>query len=451
MQGLIAAYLAALSIAICAWVLWDYLRGKRELMSLRNVFLAGFVLFQPLSGAIMLATGGWGAFLPSNPVAAGVQFSAMATVFAVVFIFVYDRGWGARRLAERLPRPRSCPSDTALMFVAIMAMLIAVPLRLSVNIPLVATLAGLLGGSLAIAAPALALWVWAKRPLNPVVASLTAIIFIVCFLTIVTGTFGRRGVLALGLAVVWVLYFARWRYLRPQVALVRIAVAGLIPILLVAAFTTVREHSSIAKERDARAQVDALRNARLWEGVQTMSLGQGVGGISMWLIDVFPEQFEYRHLHTLYYYAVYPTPRNWWEDKPFPLSYEIPFLALQNVERGNHTTAPGIVGHAAAEGGWYALFVYAVVFALGMRFLDDIVLHGWYNPLIVVAVVGGLGQTMGVPRGDTAVMAWLMTAAILATWFVFLCAARFFDAVSASRGSPTAVASSIPGATPRRT
>ena len=51
-------------------------------------------------------------------------------------------------------------------------------------------------------------------------------------------------------------------------------------------------------------------------GVFELLQGQRTGRVSMWLVENYPEQYPYRHLHTLRYFFCFPVPRAWWPAKP---------------------------------------------------------------------------------------------------------------------------------------
>ena len=94
-------------------------------------------------------------------------------------------------------------------------------------------------------------------------------------------------------------------------------------------------------------------------------------------------------------------PRRWWPGKPIPLSMEIAREArLSRVNWNRLKLGPGVIGHAAAEGGWYALIIYALIAGLYFRFFDEIIRNNPDSPFVILAVGSALGQFLGLPRGS---------------------------------------------------
>ena len=89
MTHLLALYLGFLSALVGLYVLVRYLSGKDELVSLRNFFLAGFVLFQLFSGIEPLWTEHTSRWVLNDWASTGLLYSVMATVFLVLFFIFY--------------------------------------------------------------------------------------------------------------------------------------------------------------------------------------------------------------------------------------------------------------------------------------------------------------------------------------------------------------------------
>ena len=141
-------------------------------------------------------------------------------------------------------------------------------------------------------------------------------------------------------------------------------------------------------------------------GVAKLFDGQATGPASLWLIENFPENYEYRHLFTLKYFFALNVPRAIWPGKPEPQSVLIANQAnIQRVQQDRIKLSCGIVGVAAAEGGWYAIIVYAIWLGLFVRIFDEIVRHQPTSPFIVLPVGAALGQVLGLARGDTSAFA----------------------------------------------
>lgn len=404
MTQLLAFYLGLLAVLTGVFVLVRYLAGKDELVSLRNFFLAGFILFQLTSGIEPLLTQRSGRYLLNDWGGTGLTYSLMATAFLILFLLSYAHGLGSRRLASIVPVTRAAPGVGTLILLAIVLTCFAGVFRFSVNVPLISTIAGKLGVSFAAIASGLVAWVWARRLFNPVIAAIAIAIILANLALMVTGSFGRRNVVAIGGCVLWAMYFSHWRNLPRLAVITRFAIATIPPLLLLMAITSVR--SSQERPTFQQQVKSILTQSDLSVGLADLASGQQTVPVSMWLIENYPERFETQHLLGLRYFFAYPVPRAWWSSKPYPLSTQIASTAdLDGVSQDVLKIGPGVVGHAAAEGGWYAVFVYAGAMAFFLRFFDQIVLRKVDNPFVVLPVGAAIGQIVGLPRGEISAFA----------------------------------------------
>src|SRR5690606_430190 len=128
------------------------------------------------------------------------------------------------------------------------------------------------------------------------------------------------------------------------------------------------------------------------------------GPAALWMVEKFPREVRYEHLFTFRYMAYWFVPRMLWEDKPEPLSTKVAHLAkLRGVNRDAITIPPGVVGYAAAEGGFYALVLYALFFGQFTRFFDELITLNPHNPFIILPVGCATGQFLGLARGEIAI------------------------------------------------
>ncbi len=452
MTAVLAIYLYGLAVGLLVFMLRQHQRGQCELLSVRNFAILGFIVFQLTSSGTALWTGTYGAFHLANPAWIGLQFSVMLTIFIVIMLWAYRHGWGGVRLAGHIPKTWVVPSDTGLVVMALAITAVAWGLRFGVQIPLVGIVSSRVGVGLACVACGLVAWVWGRRLLNPIVIVFGLFIVAVNLANILTGAFGRRGILAVGSAVLWGMYYSHWRSLTTAVLLRRLAVA-IIPLVIVLALFTAGRTSS-EKERTPGEQVNAMLKASFSEGATGLVSGQGAGVISMWVIDNYPENFEYRKLITLRYFFLVVVPRAWWPDKPFPLSNLIASQAsVAGVNRtvGSHSSggrggvslSPGIIGHAIADGGWPVLFLYAVLIGIYLRFFDEIVYLNPLSPFMVIPIGAALGQVLGLARGETSVFAMAYVMSVGGSMLLMIFIAKFLEHLGA--GHPQMAPTSAEG------
>lgn len=428
MQTLIALYLWGLSL----WVLWkmlrDFQRRTHDLLSLRNFFLLGYVIFQLHSAAGSLVSDEYGKFPVTFPAYSGFIFAIWSTIFLFVFLYTYDRGWLSVRMADRLPRTSVAPGALSLLALAVLMTLLAVILRFTVTIPYIGIVAVNVGIGASAVACGLVGWVWVRQLFNPFLMAYGGAIVMANLVNVVTGAFGRRSLIAVLGAVLWGMYYSRWRYMTVGPMLRRFAILAIIPVLVVALFSSVR--SPRERGRTAGEHLQAItQGGNIATGLAALSSGQATGAGAMWALESYPERFAHRHLMTVWYFIVYPVPRAWWPDKPWPLSILTAELAMMSgMPRGVFTAPPGIVGNAAAEGGFYALIIYAVLGGMFVRFFDQLIFNSALSPFVVLPIGSALGQALGLARGETSAFAHIMVQTVVLMWLAMLLAAKFLEA-----------------------
>ena len=85
---------------------------------------------------------------------------------------------------------------------------------------------------------------------------------------------------------------------------------------------------------------------------------------------------------------------------------------------------PGLLGHAAAEGGFYALIVYAAVFGLFVRYFDAILERAPTQPFIALPIGSSLGNLIGIPRGEAANFSYEFTVGVLGALIMLIVVAK---------------------------
>ncbi|MBK7403443.1 MAG: WzyE family oligosaccharide polymerase [Phycisphaerales bacterium] len=423
MTTLMILALGLLAIGVIGLMAVQYLTGRNDLLSIRNYFLLGFIVFQLTSAIFPLATGEYGQYPLSNLAGTSVKYVIWAVVFLVVMFWAYKHGFGVKRLARMTPAPSAPPGSAGLLLLAFAFTVLAIPMRLAVAIPLISSLSNHVGVGLAAVACGLLGWVWGPRLMNPVMLFPALPILAVNAANVVTGSFGRRALVAIGAGLIWGMYFSRWRYLKPWGVMWRLAAVAAVPALVIVLFTSAR--SSKEHERSALQHLQAIEQVgNIKSGLQMILDGQGTATTSMWLMENFPKSFEYNHMFMLRYFFYYPVPRTLWPDKPTPLSGQIANLAhRRHVDRDKLTIGPGILGHAAADGGWYALIVYAIVMGLLLRYFDEIIMLNSTNALAVMPIGCTLGQVLGLARGETSAFAFILVFTVVSVYIIMMATA----------------------------
>ncbi len=427
MTTLLGIYLFVLAIGLVVMMFVQHQRGTCEMLSIRNVALLGFIVFQVTSGASALIWNDYGRRAPHNPLVTGIEFTAMTTVFIIVALWSYNGGWLVKRWARSVPTPRAAPSDFGLLVLATVLTVFAFGLRFGVQVLLAYKLTEQIGQAFAAMACGMIGWVWGRRLFNPMMGLYMLAIVAANITIVISAEFGRRGLVAVTLAVLWGMFYSAFRYMPTKQMIRRLGVLSLGPFLILAVFTAVR--SGKDKDRSALEYLQiAMSGAPIREGIYELLHGQDCAPVSMWLIERHPQDFPYRHLMTIRWFMMYPIPRDWWPGKPYPMAQL--WVDMANVSGVARTlnVGPGIVGSAGCEGGWYALFIYAVVGGLALRLLDEIVMLHVASPIIVLSVGSALGDTLGLARGETGTFAAKAVIMIGSCLIFVLGAYRFLEA-----------------------
>ncbi len=433
MQQLISVYLFSLALVIVLKMAWDHYRGRVELLSIRNLALVGLIIFQVTSAALRLWQDRFDPFLLSDPTRAGFEFACWVTLFTILTFVSYNVGWIAKPLARRIPVATVVPNALTMLFMALILVLMGMALRLGTAIPLVAILADFLGTGFCAMAAGLVGWVWGKRLLNPVLIVYGVIILGIGMFTVMYGAFGRRGLVAIGGGLLWGMYYANWRNMSPVKMWVRLAAVSAVPLIFIALYTDAR--SAGEHDRTTAQHIRAMTSASVLRGTALLLDGQNTGTETLWLIENYPERFNYRPLFTLWYTVGVTVPRVIWPDKPVALSNTVATDArIRQVNRDKIKLSPGVIGSAAAEGGWYAVILYGIAFGLFLRFFDEIIRLAPWSPFAVLPVASGLGQVLGLARGETSVFANTYILTVAGCWITMLAVGRFVQVLRGGAG-----------------
>ena len=383
---------------IVMWV--QHNRRTVMLFSTRNIFLVGFGYFQIISVMYWVAEPElyahfWRVDKPAN---AAKHFVAMSSLFLLVFYFVYSKFNFVQNHYRSFIFRVGASTDPFLLLIAVLLSVLSVGMQLGVGNRYVAILANYAGISMGAAACGLAAWVLTARYKNPVMLVYCVSIIGLNMLGQLGG-FTRRGLLSMGLAVLWSVFY-RYVHTKRVGYLAWVFLITFLPsFLVVSGFTAIRQYEGMSqKEAVSKFSGDALL-----AGARRLVGPTDTGPITLWLIENYPRNFEYRHMFTPMYTVGHFVPRAWWKDKPDPLS----MLAVQQarLERvGKLNVGPGIIGHAAAEGGYYAVLVYAILAGLMTRFIDDFAKFNNTNVYVVVPIGCALAEILASPRGETSYM-----------------------------------------------
>lgn len=426
---ILGIYLVLFSIALIVIMRVDAARERCPLLSTRNFFLVGIILFQSSSGAVTLLMGETerGAELEDYTLP-GLVFCTILTVFVALFLWLYRSLGVVDRLALARTRIRTC-SPSRLLWAGILVTLIGITLRFAgMGIPYVAVLLPQLSAGCLCAGIALVATAWARSVFNLAIASILAVTLAASSATLLVGAFGRREIIGLFFSIVWALYFEKWRYMPVSRLFPRLtfAVAGLSLAVLVFSASRVGGQNV---DRSLGQQVERLLQIE-WENVQGRFFdavsGQFAGGISMYLYDARLKDSAYDPLHSLAYFVTLPIPRDFWPGKYEGLGFTAPDVAGVTRVADEFSWGPGLVGHLCNDIVFLSLPIYTIILAAAFRYMDVRTASSIRDPMAVAVFGSALGQGLGMPRGEIGLFAFNLLAAIVGAWLFSRVAARMF-------------------------
>ncbi|MBA4106293.1 MAG: hypothetical protein C0485_11090 [Pirellula sp.] len=416
-MGLTIALFWLLAGGIVVLMVYQGLNSSVDLFSIRNIYLAGFVVYQIISPVSALRIDSYSGFRIVDPGKAGKWMLLFDYLFIILYLFSYHRLRISLWLAKKFTKGPATASDSILTGLAISIVIAALGVRMvAYAVPALGAIGTNTGIALVAAACAVTGWIWAARRVNPAVLSLVAFVLGVSFLVSLGGVYSRRPLISVLAGFAWGAYHRWARHLSPSQLLISATPLILIGGLVVSAFTAVRSHQSGAT--DAQATLQQMKGANFSKGTADLLGGQAVGSAALWILDSYPRDHKYDMLFSIKFMGYWWVPRVIWESKPEPLSKNVAHIAkLRGVNRDLITIPPGVIGYAGAEGGFIAVVVYALFFGQFTRFFDDLVRLNPGNPYVILPIGCSTGQFLGLARGDIAIFT---NVAILGVVFSFL-------------------------------
>jgi hypothetical protein len=398
-----------LAILVAGKILYDEVTGRVRLFSVRNIFLAGFIIFQLSSGAysaiVNPRTGSfsWSQFVISDDPSARLLYVLYAVLFLIMFFVGYRLKGPHLGIAPKLERVVGEPRQFTVIVLAFLLVVLSAVFAV-VPIPYIGILTNMASVGLAATGVALMGYTWARRPFDPMLIILVLGIYFAAWV-VVGSAYGRRDILTVTVGLIWGIFYGGlyrvsvWRYAIP---LALVVIPG---FALLSMISTVR-----GAMRDAglveRIQLIATQGDPL-HSVDELTHGQGAGHISVWMIENFPENHEYKPLFALRYFFFNAIPRDFWPGKPLSYGRLLPDIAnLRGVHIGSATAGrsgfsvgPGMLGTAHADGGLPVVVLYGFIFGVLIRVPDEIVRRNQSRVLLVIPAVAGIGQVLGISRG----------------------------------------------------
>ncbi len=430
--------LLATVVVILTIIVRDTFAAGKEAVSMKSIFLLGFLFFQPSSAIFTLLSGETDMLYVENPGAAALIFSALSIIFLAIFLYAYSKGWGVVRLAHR-PTRTPTASIGGLVGASIICVSAGFVCRdlIGTTIPVLGVLTFQLASGMYVAAVAFAAWAWFLNPKR-----ITTAVWLVWMVVLVTTAFlavewSRRGIVSVFLGIAWVGYFVRWRNItrgRLVKWMAVLLIVGSVPVILQSALRGGAQGGGSGQKGTGAlgglaGYVEAfgkLTIPDLLAPIMEIAAAQFAGSNSLWLIEECPTLQPYMPLHQLYYLSVHPVPRILWENKPSGLGREMVIVGGIQRVGDEHNLGPGIIGHCWVDLWWLSVPVYATILGLAMRYIDERASAFAVVPWIVIPLGAAAAHIFGIPRGETALFAFNTIAAIVGAWLASAISAYIF-------------------------
>ncbi len=412
--------LLMLSASILAVIVSDSLKSTCYILSTRNIFLLGFLLFQSGSATFTLLTGANEANLYLNyPGKTGIIFFILCTCFISIFLFTYKH-CGNLMPSAFIPRPRRIVSSSAMVGIAFFALAFGLLCRFVLSqIPVIGQIPIELAVGCFSLACCLMVWEWGKQSWNPMLGALLLLAITVSVLALLVNAFGRREILGIFMCMAWMLFYLKWRTLSLGNLLGRVAIWGTLIVTITVVFSSAR--SGGEKNRSAAEYLQAIGNISMNDIEEQLMgglSGQFAGGISMWIYETRPDDFAYDTLHTVRYIVTLPIPRESYPGKPNSLGKLLVKQAMITRVGDDHNLGPGLIGHTINDFPWIALPLYAIGLALIFRYIDTRVASNCQDPFQVAILGAGISQILALGRGELGQFLVLMFCYMAGAWFI---------------------------------
>jgi hypothetical protein len=289
---------------------------------------------------------------------------------------------------------------------------------------------------------------WMRQPLNPAWLAVFIGVFLAALMLAMLAGATRRLFLSVFLGPVVVVYMTYIRHWRPSRSLIALGLAAVTLLSINFIYNSFRRTGMRGgTERNAATLIEGAKNVdSAWLEALThdtfrMMAQSNVQYALFTKRNVDIGRLESKPFNTLWFLASYPIPRVLWPDKPQVIGLTITHDVV-GARRANWGV--NVIGHAAYEGGYLAAFVYGVLIAIALRFLDDPFLRQPTNPFMMSAFAAAAPHIVGWPRGDIGVMSTEILECFLFVFAMGVGARLFFG----TEKSPQATRAAIPRAQP---
>jgi len=394
-------------------ILVPYLRGKSDLLTAWNVMLVGLAAYTGL-GCIEVKYSNWSWpglrwFQPTREEVS--EYILYSIVFIATLLISHHFIPLGTKVAQRCLR--HWPPMNGLTYITVMMMcaLIAAISFSTMNITFIGPLMFKLSHKSIVFASVFAFMLWYRQRINLAWLFLFLGVFAAACIFAMLVSPGRRLLLSVFVGPVVAVYWLQARYWRPRFCLTMLSFCAVGIIAISVVYSSFRWFNKAAggDERNTANIVARLGTLSSRGDIFGAFFANKLHYFSQWNVeyglltkrymdmgDLKPEP-----LNTLKFIVSYPIPRRIWRNKPETIS----IVLAHNMAGQTRTTWPvGPVGHGFYEGGIPALMLYALLLAVGLRFMDEPIRAQPSNPFLISMHAAALPHVLALTRGDFGTM-----------------------------------------------
>lgn len=389
------------TLVLVALLIYKIAKRRWDVLNFNTIFLVGYIQFFSFSIVLFAVLSETAYFENYNPTPQAWNFLALVMPIFIIAYFIAYR-WSARWVwPQKLIPPMDLPVTYSGMIMI---------LSIVIGGVLFTTLLGfasfgeffiiMVRPALAAFAVGLAVALVIKQPANILFWGVFAGTFLVGAVISTTFQTGRRDVLGIFLAVIWMTYWGWLRYRPMARQFLILGAGGAIAIIFLFAYTNMRgsigvQNATIeVRQQQLQDLVTGKVNPFALEQVIPV-IHQDTGVYSAYIMEEYPATYPLIPFNGLYFFVTNPIPRILFEDKPVALG-----IQLQKHLGANGNLGVGIIGHGWAEGMMIGVLAYAVFFGILYRALDNSLRNYAGNPYFLAAMGSALGQMLALPRGE---------------------------------------------------
>lgn len=396
-------YIGVVSSAI----VFPYLARKTELVTARNLYLLGLIIF--LGFSTLYAVVAPEARYAYHTDEEFTLFMLGATLQVAALLAVYHWVRFPRKIGRSLFRQWPPFSTSAAIIAVLIALVVGGASRIA-YLPVISEVFRVASPTSLSVACGVAFLAWFRGPNNPVAVALFVLVFGISLLLSVTLGGGRKAILGMLVVVPIILYWLKYRTKSPAYNLALCSIVASVLFVFVVAYSMTRhfDRGKNAEGRNLSTAVTQLSKTaknmfKVQVGVDLLSMSQDATSVALYAIHYTDDLEPKQPLAFPACVASSVVPRRFYPKKPKNLGVS---LARHWQPKWRVNWGANLVCYAFHDGGrTYGLLlviVYSAFTAAVLRTFDEALLDAPLEPFRLVWFAAASSFLLGWARGDIA-------------------------------------------------